>query len=169
MPSDVPDLGDPVQLAVRGDRMDVLGWWAAVELILAGEDPDERLQGRGKHVAEQISDHLRRNDNFGDLTKAMKKADDDGDIPEFRGVDVDYRPFDPKHPDIPHRFEHVPPLEEADQYAIVGRDTSGFFAVGWPSEMDPVDGYALASFLRSYARKIEEEIDSVYEGAGDER
>lgn len=156
---DQRSLNQPVELVVRGDRMDVAGWVAGTELMLAGEKkPGEALIGRGRKVAHQVSDALTREDNLELLRRDAEKAIEDGEDIPFRGVDALYRPFDPKHPDDDLDIEGLPSLADVDAYLVIAVDGDGFYGAGHPEQLDPLTGMALASFLRTYAREIEQEL-----------
>lgn len=153
-----PDLNEPVELSIRGDRIDVIGLVSHFAKFY--EDYLDEIGvdgGRAENVAIDFVDQINKQENLGLMGREMKKAADRGDIDDYRGIQSVIKPFDPQHPDPD--IERID-LEDADMYVLVAKTDKGFEAAGWPERHDVQDGLLIASFLRMYARDLEGEIDA---------
>lgn len=164
MGDDDHDLDQPVELIFRGDRIDVLGFVTAMHLVFNDKSStiQDVMNERGGHVAQELVDEIKTVDNFGQYEKELKRAHRADAVPEFRGAAVEYREFDPQHPEpTGAKLELLPDLEDTDQYFIMTfQEEEGFQAAGWPEYFDDVvHMMAWASFLRQFARDLENASD----------
>lgn len=149
------DLTDPVELRVRGERMELVGLLSAVTVLLHdhADVVDGVVAGRAEKTISSIMDEVKRQENIELVRRELETAHKRGDVVEYRGVDVVYRDFDPKHPDL-DELEH-PPLDEVEAYALLGTTDGQMFADMWPPQAEVDIGLSLASWLRMFAREIE--------------
>lgn len=155
----MPDLGEPIEVAIRGDRMDVIGLVSFFNVYLDESDSTNRAEGRAKKVVEDFLDQVNQQENMALVRRELESAVENAEeAPGYRGIQVSVTPFDPKHPNLP--IEDFPSLEDAEAYAVVAKFEDGFHAAGHPESLNVEPGLELASFMRMYARDVEEEVTS---------
>lgn len=155
------DLGQPVELVIRGDRIDILGFVAAMNIAFNDRDTpiDDVVNDRSGRMGMDIIDQIKQTENFGMFERELKRAVRNGEEPEFRGIAVDYREFDPQHPEPSGpKVDLLPDLDDVDRYTVITyQEDEGFQAAGWPEYFDDVvEAMAFASFLRQFARDMEQ-------------
>lgn len=163
-------LDQPVELVVRGDRQDIVGLLAAVNVLL--EDHADVVDGdvpsRAQDTIDRIMRQVRKEENIELVRRELGKAVRDGNTVDYRGVNVLYGEFDPRHPEVPDGVEvEREDLEASDAYVILGKTSEGMYGEMWPHEADVELGLTMASWLRTSAREIEDSV--LGEFAVDER
>lgn len=153
-------IDQPVELSIRGWYLDIIGAIAAFEQL--GLDVENAVDPEGidrtERVITDILDQVTRQVNVGYIERELKKAARAEDPPEYGGLQVDVREFDPRHPDPTPDIDHLSPLEDAEYYVVLMRTDEGFEAAGYPDSLGIEESMLLASFMRTYARDLEDEL-----------
>lgn len=155
------DLDEPVELRIRGDYIDVVGMVAQLQNVI-DTDQEWEAKDRGEKVGTDVIKQTNDLVNLGLLEREMKKAArNNAEGLEYRGIEVLLEEFDPRHPrPAGAGVERLPPLEDADWYLILMRTEEGYQAAGYPDKTGVDEKMLMASFLRQYARDLENVIGS---------
>ena len=151
------DPEDLVELRVRGEFVDVVGLLAEFRVVVEDGDVRERATQVGRDLTDQAAPQV----NYGEAERQLKRINDRGEKREYRGIDVQVHDFDPRHPDERSelKVDRIPPLDELQSYAIVGRGEEGIHMAGYPDNLAHEESLILASALRIYARELEEMLE----------
>lgn len=153
------DIDQPVELRLRGDAVDLFG--ALVALLGPALEKGEAVTDneRANAVIEDLSMSINQQVNLGWYMKETKRRLREGDIPDYRGIQVLVDEFDAQHPELSGDLaERMTPLEKAEVYAIISLTERGFETGAWPDSIDDLEVLQLASMCRIYARDLERSI-----------
>lgn len=153
--SDTWEADDLVELRVRGEYVDLVGLLSTLTAGVIDADGTDNVTSVARDLADQATQQV----NFGKAEKQLKRQARQDNY-DYRGIDVRIHEFDPRHPDEQSEMDvnDLPPLEEANTYAIVMQTDEGLHMVGYPDELDTETGLHLSSALRIYARDIEDAV-----------
>lgn len=148
---------DLVELRVRGEFMDVVGLLSHISVEIVEGESDRAGYNRAQEVVSDLADQANSQINFGLAERQLKRRVQSDEVLGYRGIDVRIHEFDPRHPDVESEIdaERLPPLEDAEYYAIVTKHDDGMHMAGHPDQLDMDMAMEIASLLRIYAREME--------------